>query len=174
MNRLGAIALMILILMGTMGNHLSFSIQKNRISSEIKRAIKNGVPDEELHILHFQNGKEPVWVKPGKEFRYGDHLYDVVRKETEDGSTVYHCIDDVQEKTLFAGLGKLINRSLGDPFSAFGFSLNSALNVYIPHAEVFVVHSEKPAVALRPPHFIYHFSLITNTSETEVPPPDFT
>lgn len=49
-----------------------------------------------------------VWEEKGKEFHLNDEMYDVVRTTTENGKTVYHCINDKKEKRLLDRLVKLV------------------------------------------------------------------
>ena len=89
-----------------------FKLQHLQIRREIKRQIKRGVPENELHLISVKQGEEEQlnWQNE-KEFIYKETFYDVVRKETgEAGLTLYYCINDTQEEELFANLDALIKK----------------------------------------------------------------
>ncbi|WP_290799146.1 hypothetical protein [Flavihumibacter sp. UBA7668] len=89
-----------------------FKLQQLQIRREIKRQIKRGVPQNELHLITIKQGQEEQlgWQNE-KEFIYEGTFYDVVRKETgAAGATLYYCINDTQEEALFANLDALIKQ----------------------------------------------------------------
>ncbi len=96
------------------GAYLVFESVKFGIKKEVKRKIKAGIPDSQLTTLRFlaadvESGTAGIdWVE-GHEFRFNGKMYDVVRTSNDNGFIVYHCINDTQEETLFANLGKLID-----------------------------------------------------------------
>ena len=82
---------------------------------EIKKQIKEGVPEDELTIIKqtSENFDELVWIKPNKEFTYKGTMYDVVRKTIEyNGDVTYHCINDKQETTLFVNLDEQVRKTM--------------------------------------------------------------
>lgn len=89
-----------------------FKLQQLQIRREIKRQIKRGVPENELHLISVKQGQEEQldWQNE-KEFIYKGTFYDVVRKETGvGGATLYYCINDTQEEELFANLDAIIKQ----------------------------------------------------------------
>ncbi len=68
------------------------------------------MPETELIVFTFRiadlNNIE--WEEEGKEFWLNGNLYDVVKKQETADSITFHCINDKQEKTLFANLEELI------------------------------------------------------------------
>lgn len=89
-----------------------FKLQQLQIRKEIKRQIKRGVPENELHLISVKPGQdEQLDWQNEKEFIYKETFYDVVRKETGvAGATLYYCINDTQEEELFANLDTLIKQ----------------------------------------------------------------
>ncbi|MFM7006311.1 MAG: hypothetical protein ACKOWX_03565 [Flavobacteriales bacterium] len=75
------------------------------IRKEIKIALKQAVPDNQLLVFHFteKESKQLNWVKP-HEFRLNGRFYDVVHKTKRNGVWYFKCIDDIQETVLFAKL----------------------------------------------------------------------
>ena len=173
MLRLGAIGLLILVLSGTALNHVYFNVRRTQIHTEIKQQIKKNIPIEDLHVIRFSENDTPQWMKDQKEFKFQGHLYDIVRStEADNGDKVYYCIDDIQEKSLFAFLENDVNNLLGNPDNSLGSSLNSSNHAYTPIQlinPVFSISSLTESKSV----FHYCFSVNTNDGTTEVPPPNF-
>lgn len=112
-----------LILTYTVGYFPFYKLEQSRIATEIKSRIKKSVPEDELHLITFRSHQQIVWIKPGKEFKLGDHLYDVVQDVSKNGEIRYLCINDVEETILFARLDELVSRLLdndGNPLHKSG------------------------------------------------------
>ncbi|MFM6964713.1 MAG: hypothetical protein ACKOWM_04000, partial [Sphingomonadales bacterium] len=75
------------------------------IRKEIKTALKQAVPENQLISFHFtiKESKKLNWVKP-HEFRLNGRFYDVVHKRKIKGIWHFKCIDDIQETVLFEKL----------------------------------------------------------------------
>jgi hypothetical protein len=87
---------------------------KSQIRKEIKRYIKNQVPDDQLVvILHTsETAGEFNWIH-SREFRYHGTMYDIVSVNViTNNITEYHCITDHQETVLFKNLNKYVNSSM--------------------------------------------------------------
>lgn len=93
---------------------LVFKYQQNTIRKEIKSQIKSGVDENELHIFEITPAflKKIKWTKAGKEFRINNRLFDVVKREHQNGKFVLKCINDIQETELFAQLENQIKNRL--------------------------------------------------------------
>ncbi len=114
MKRLFSIVFLVLFSFNIGGFFLFFSIQKFQIRREIKNEIKENLPLSTLaRITITPANKEQVFWEHEKEFRYHGIMYDVVRKEVIDNlKTVYYCITDTQETTLFKKLDTLVARNM--------------------------------------------------------------
>ena len=100
-----------------------------KVQSDIKKQIKEGVPESELHVISFSKGYSPDWVKPDKEFRLNGRMYDVVRTEEDLSKTTYYCVDDQQETKLFTSLDQLIRGQLLNQQSPVGKTHHTALTI---------------------------------------------
>jgi len=80
-------------------------IEHYLIRKEIKRAIKQAVPENQLIHFHFtpKERQKLNWVKP-HEFRLNGRFYDVVHKKRINGVWHFKCIDDIHETVLFEKL----------------------------------------------------------------------
>ncbi len=94
-----------------------FKVMQRNIKKQIKTAIKQGVPEKELHCFRFPVDKD-LQKKMGirwldkKEFSFKGNMYDVVHKQTDGDFIIYKCVNDTQEKILFAGLDKQLKNSM--------------------------------------------------------------
>jgi hypothetical protein len=90
------------------------TLQQQHIRKEIKTAIKQGVPENELNVIKVTSeNKELLDWKNEKEFRYGGVMYDVVKvKQISSETTVYYCVNDTKETILFAHLDEMVEKSM--------------------------------------------------------------
>lgn len=97
--------------------YLTFKAQQYWAKKEIKTRIKQGVPESELTCFNASkaiNSHSFEWIKTGKEFFYLDNLYDIVKTDVIDGKVIFKCINDKQEKQLFANLESILKKSTGN------------------------------------------------------------
>lgn len=91
-----------------------FKYKQARIRSDIKRAIKEGVPEDELVDFRFYTKEESwinlEWTKPDKEFRFNNQMYDVVETHKSNDTIYFRCIHDVKESGLFQQIDQLTNQ----------------------------------------------------------------
>jgi hypothetical protein len=93
-----------------------FKYKQSIIRSEIKSAIKKGVPKEQLVDFRFHMQEQSwinlEWTKPEKEFRFNNQMYDVVETHKSNDTIYFKCIHDVKESGLFHQLDQMTeNRS---------------------------------------------------------------
>lgn len=103
------IALLSLLLIPMVSPWLFFHYKQQQIRKNIKRQIKAGVPEEDLVLLRIpiaiESGTHPDFQRiHAREFRYRGMMYDIIRQETGQDTTLYWCILDVKESGLFAML----------------------------------------------------------------------
>ena len=114
MKKLLVFLLLSIFLYNQAGYLIAFKIEQIEARKEIKRRIKNSVPQNELTIIRIgdHNRHEMQWVEDGREFMFNNSLFDVVRVETQGDELVYHCINDTQEKELFAELEEHVSKQM--------------------------------------------------------------
>lgn len=149
-----------------------FKILQYQTRREIKLQIKQGIPENELHKIVFAANEKPEWVREGKEFRYKNQMYDIVRKEKSNGSTIYYCVNDTEETQLFANLDVIVKKQMDDENSPIGNSIKVLMKIF---SQVYL--AENPQVFNQTGvecenHFEYQIALTSIHSETETPPPD--
>ena len=113
MHRIASILLLTLYLFEIFGYMAPFLAARARIRHEMKQRIKVSVPADELVIITVtaETRSALLWITPS-EFRYRGGLYDVVRTERAGDRTRYHCLNDLQEERLFAGLDGMVRRRM--------------------------------------------------------------
>jgi hypothetical protein len=90
---------------------VSFEVRRMVLRTEMKQRIRMGLPQEAL--AHFAFSKQEYEALDtedgGREFRYGGHLYDVVRTSMDAKGVVHvDAVDDQDEARLMAGLEDLL------------------------------------------------------------------
>lgn len=120
------------------GFQLRFEAQRKAVQRGIKDRIRKGIPMEELTVFRMPltEWRALQWVKPGREFRLasGD-MYDVVHLHEQDGRVEAHCVHDVAETHLFAGLKEHVLQLLDGGGPATGSRAQVAklvLRLHIP------------------------------------------
>lgn len=86
-------------------------VQQYQLRKEIRAQIKEGIPETDLIQITIspKEANKLIW-KDKEEFSYNDKMYDVVKMEVQNGSTVYYCISDAQETKLIAKYNKELKR----------------------------------------------------------------
>jgi hypothetical protein len=99
------------------GFFVVFKIMQWDVKKQIKKAIKQGLPECELVVLKFPNDRKiqksmgVKWIEK-HEFRYKGNMYDIVRSKIEGENIIFYCINDHKEEVLFANLNSQINKEL--------------------------------------------------------------
>jgi hypothetical protein len=126
------IFLLAILLFNISGHFFIFKVSQYSLKTEIKRKIKNQVPETELTIISFSIAELNTisWEENGKEFWHNGNLYDVVKKHETTDNISFHCINDKQEKALFAHLEELINRQMNSDAESNNTSLKKFQSDY--------------------------------------------
>ena len=125
------ILLLLAIIINVMGIYPVFKLLQYQTRKERKYAIKNSVPTNQLHVIVVStaNENELKWVRPGKEFIYKENMYDIVRVQKIGDSTRYLCINDKEEKQLFAHLDEMTKKEMKNEKSPVKNSVKRLLKV---------------------------------------------
>jgi hypothetical protein len=136
MRHISAILLTLVLIWQSLGYFSYFEVSKVKISNEVKTFIKNGVPKDQLvpFIFSIQDYQNLKWKKHLKEFKYKDHLYDVVDKKNKNGKVILSCLSDIKETNLFHNLDQLVSKKLADQSnSSHSFQIFQLTHIpYIP------------------------------------------
>jgi hypothetical protein len=112
--------LLAIFLFNTVGYFLVFKISQNQIRKEVKREIKMKLNESELHKIVFNKSELNTinWIKTDKEFIHHNELFDIVRATETETTITYYCINDKQEKQLFANLDEHVNKHISNTKSS--------------------------------------------------------
>ncbi|NOT51789.1 MAG: hypothetical protein HOP10_11000 [Chitinophagaceae bacterium] len=112
LRKLTAIIFILIFAFNVAGYYPLFKIKQQKIRKEVRKRIKNAIPNEELTLFVFDTSSEEFkkiqWVEE-HEFRYRGSMYDIVRQSSgENGTLSFYCINDEHEEKLFTSLYKYI------------------------------------------------------------------
>lgn len=158
------------------GFFIVFKIEQSIVRKNIKRQIKAGVPNNQLFTFHMSRSdyNELDWVKANKEFKKDQNMFDVVKLESTKDSVTLFCINDRQEKELFARLDQAVQNQMERESNASNGPLNKSMKflklVYqSPHWNLTLNHPSTKGLNLRT-HFPNSYT--SPFLEMDVPPPN--
>lgn len=106
MKKVAIIFLLFIFLFNTVGYYIVFKTIQYQIKSEVQFELKSGFDSDELETLTIDksNITNIEWLEPGKEMRYNNQLWDIVKSTETSSSIIFYCINDAKEKSLFTKL----------------------------------------------------------------------
>jgi hypothetical protein len=142
LQRVTAILILVVLLFNITGRHPAFKFKQWRIRKELSARIEKAFHGDDIQIVTVaKNSTALEWIRTGKEFRYNDKLYDVVRAEQNDSTINYYCISDEDESQLLSHYERFIHEQQSTGATAPGKSSLSILKIffslfYIPKQEL--------------------------------------
>ncbi len=137
--------ILLLFLFNIFGFYIPYLVKRTVIRSEMNRLLEESLPGNLIVKLSFDLNAEkdsPAWVREGKEFRYNDEMYDVLKSEIHNGKVTYYCVRDRDEKELESSFEKLLKKNQDNE----GKSRNMAqkeLSKYFPVAKIVIPSVQK-------------------------------
>ncbi len=167
--------LFVIFLFNMAGYFIVFKSVQYQIKKEIKAEIKKKINPNELTtiVIDKKQVNKIDWLEEGKEMHYKGKLYDVVRRTENAISITYYCINDDQEKLLFANLEEHIAMHIAanKPIKnhASEKSANKAIKLYFSNEQ-----SVKFNTVLLDQHHFFSINLSYKSTftETDSPPPE--
>ncbi len=106
--------LLILIFISAASYYPIFKAEQWFIRKEIKKRIKNKVPDTQLHHIEFKTDQldKIDWTRLNREFRKDGEMFDIVKSDTFPDRIVFYCVNDTEEKILFNRLENLVSEEI--------------------------------------------------------------
>ncbi len=134
MKKVGILCLLTALAFSMIGLFPIFKLFQYQIRQNIKAKIKSELSSQELHQISFAKNDVIDWERKGKEFRLHNQLFDIVRTEEKNGSIIYWCINDKQERKLFEHLDDLTQKNTDNssPIASWIKSLFQLLSL-LPH-----------------------------------------
>ncbi len=109
------------------------------------------------------------WTEAGRECWYNHHLYDVIRRKTEDGVVWLYCMDDEREASLIQQSGEVTRDNQGNPGKKANHSLSPRIGDWL--AETMAFRINRPFAPADRRYGDRPRSLCVGWKETFVPPP---
>lgn len=159
-----------LLSLQSLGPYVLIQVQQQQLKRQMKRAIKAGVPEAELHRIafaasrHLRDSERVQWMHE-REFRLDGEMYDIVRSEQCGDSIIHHCIRDDEETALFARLDELVREESGSNPAERGKSASLQRLASLPYLPAEVGIAPTPLQrcgTLKPP--------ASTTLHTDLPP----
>lgn len=137
--------------------------------------INGEIPFHELTKIKFAKNDKIEWLRIGKELRYQNQVFDVVKYKTINDEIVYWCVEDDKENELISLLDAFLKREIEDENSSSEDDAQILLEKIF--SELFFsehLYAVLNFYELKKTHFNYQpdFSLIYLSIET--PPPELT
>ena len=164
-----SISLILLLFMSQAGYYLYYTFQLQAARSEIKEQLESGIQQTSLELI-IQEDNDLTWQEDGKEFYINGRLYDVARKEIQNGRTLLYCLPDINEQDLVQDLSSFLKAGTesNNDGKATHYTLKFQLNDYILHAVEKNIFSTDVLLKVFPS---YSKAISSMPSEVEGPPP---
>lgn len=172
MKKAWAIVVLFCLLFTLTGFRAIFRLRRAEIKAQVRRSIRNRKSNEGLTEFRFNlQDKEQLsrikW-EDGNEFRFEDHLYDVVERKTEGDTLTLLCLPDSKEEELIKAYEKM-SEEQRRPVNSSSFSLFKLLrSLFFPPG----APATPPLLAGKPPlsyrYLLYFFSPY---QPVQTPPP---
>ena len=109
-----------------------FEIFQLKYKADATQKIMNGVTEADLQLIKIkkadiQNHLVKFYWENNKEFRFQNHIYDLVKSETTEDYLLLYCIEDNNESKLYSildkWLGSIFEETDGTPDELSGFTI---------------------------------------------------
>ena len=170
-----ALFLLCIFLFNTMGYFVAFKVAQDQIKSDIISEINAGVSTNEETIITINRTDlaSVQWLEDGKEIRYNNQRYDVVKSKEDKSTVTYYCINDKQEETLFADLDNHINTHIitNTPIknNSSKSLVNDVVKIFFTHQQQFNLNVSVNTISF----FQIKEDYISASIKTNSPPPRF-
>lgn len=174
MKKIFPITFLIIFLFNVAGYFIAFKVEQFQIKSEIESEIKSGINPEELTVITIDKANLATiqWAEAGKEMRYKDGLYDVVKFTETENTIIYYCINDSKEDFLFANLDEHINTHIAANNSQKSSKtlINHVIKIYFANKQQFAIPQSAILTSLLPFNDLIFTSALL---QKNTPPPEF-
>jgi len=165
-----AIVFVILYAYNIAGYLAVFKAMQYHVHTDIKRQIKEAVPQEDLVLITIPKGEERAlhWIKE-HEFRYMGDLFDIVRYRSQCDTTYYYCINDAQEELLFENLDAHIRTQMNADGTAQKAAdmFKNITKDYFLQSLTFSLFPPAGIILITTPHLFF----ASFTPDVQTPPP---
>ena len=168
--------LLSIFLFNTAGYYFVYKSAQYRARNEMQSQINSAVNSGKLKniTINKNNLQDIEWLENGKELRYNNQLYDIVKSSETFNTITFYCINDTKEEALFTNLEEHINTHVAanKPIKNGNQKKisDNVIKLYFSNEQSF-----KFNIALLFRHNFFPTNLIFKSSiiETDSPPPEF-
>ena len=108
-----SIIIITVLLFNAIGNLIVFESMRYTIKKEVKSDIISKTSDHNLiTIIVDTNTKKNIRFMDDDEFMYNGRMYDIVKQENKNDTTIYLCSNDTKEDELFANLNTEVKKNM--------------------------------------------------------------
>ncbi|PKP04554.1 MAG: hypothetical protein CVU14_00145 [Bacteroidetes bacterium HGW-Bacteroidetes-9] len=114
MKQFAAIIITLIVCFNTVGYFFVFKVKELQVKSEVKKLIRNSVPEDQLVQIRLSSDNEVdfKWIH-SKEFWYKGIMYDVVRFKVVSVNVIdYYCFEDKKETGLNDRLNSIVREMM--------------------------------------------------------------
>jgi hypothetical protein len=170
LRRHGAISILIILSYTQFGYFGQFIIRQWILKEEAREAWIAALPDRCFFRVQLAavdaTGR---WTEEGRECWYNNHLYDVIRRKSENGIVWLYCMDDQREANLIRKSGELTHDNQGNPDKQTNHSLSPRVGDWL--AEMTSLRLDRPLALVDRRYGDWLQSLPAGCVETFAPPP---
>jgi hypothetical protein len=170
LRKLGAISILAVLFYTQLGYYGQFVIQQCVLKEEAREAWIAALPDRCFFRVRLADvNAAGHWEEEGKECWYNNHLYDVIRRNTEGGTVWLYCMDDEREARLIRQSGEMSHANYDHPDKKANHSLSLRIGDWL--AQTILSRVGRPLVPVEHHHGFRPQSLSVGYTEIVVPPP---
>lgn len=85
---------------------------------QVEAKINEEIPPRELTKIKFSKNEKIEWLRIGKELRYRNQVFDVVKYKAINDEIVYWCVEDEEENELMSLLDAFLKKEIEDENSS--------------------------------------------------------
>jgi hypothetical protein len=98
---IASLFLLICITLHTTGFYLVFHAYQKELKREMKQQLRQHLPENDIIMFTYNERNASLFsFEDENEFTYGGTMYDILKKEEIDGTTIFYCVDDKRETLL--------------------------------------------------------------------------
>ena len=168
LNKIVPLLFFLLIFFGQIGYHFIYIFQQHEIKEKQELEVLKKLPRNLLKRI--ENNDKLEWEEEGREFYFGNALYDVVETTIENNKIVYYVINDIKEKKIIdqlASISKQLNEHNGEN--------NQGQKIIKPEIPFFVLENIQINFilleSLKQKHIIHQDQIMNTSLFIDAPPP---
>ncbi len=170
MKKTFAVFILLIFAFNITGMYIPFYLVRSFIRDEMNERAKEDIKAESLVKFTF-SAKEIqegfTWSRNGREFEFGNKMYDIVKTETSGDKVVYYCLRDNDETNLNNIFNVLVKKD-NEKNTKGNINFTKVLSKFNLSTNSIIIHSPHPA--FQSARIRYFYQSLHN--EVISPPPE--